>query len=643
MNSNLNNTDKISVIVPAYNVDSYIRKCLNSLIEQSFSNLEIIVINDGSTDNTAAVIAEFAQKDNRIKVITQKNFGLSKTRNIGIENATGEYIAFIDSDDWVDKDFFEKLYLAIQEENADIACANIIRYRGFSQKYRVKFEEKKVYTSLQDKIRVCRLPECCYVWNKLYKTSMIKKYKFTEKAYFEDMLWSPEVLKNSDKLVTVPEVNYFYRVNKNSIVKKKQSIKKQTDSYFAKKYIIKFFNQNNLILPNKYNSITKSIKYLFNVPVIKIKEQKHCETYWFMDFLPFYTKQLKSPEIKENTFIVWEPCSKSHSEVIPGYAKYLIELGYHVSVLLNPDRYKENLFARFKDKNISYNKMTKQEILDFFKRDSLENVKGVLVTTAGKLCNNIDIDDCYKTFNQNVDLSKLFFVFHNAKFAVDAGTWRKNLITLRKLNYKNASSVIINPHYFGEVKYTPKNEDVVNFVTVGAIQDKKKNNDLIINAVKELHLKGYRNFKVTVIGKGHLRKLPKELQQYFDIKGRLPFDKMYDELERGDFLLTSYSVNEPNHIFYNTSGTSGTFQLVYGFAKPCVIIESFGPMNGFDSSNSILYKADENFAEALIKGIEMSSDEYQKMQNNLKNYATKLYEESRNNFKNLIANGGLNV
>lgn len=134
----------------------------------------------------------------------------------------------------------------------------------------------------------------------------------------------------------------------------------------------------------------------------------------------------------------------------------------------------------------------------------------------------------------------MFFVEHEVKHSVDAGTWRKDIITLRKLNYKEADSVVVNPHYFGEVKLTPKNSDIVNFVTVGAIQGKKKNNDLIINSVKELHEKGIRNFKITVIGKGHLKKLPKELQQYFDIKGRLPFDKMYDEIEKADFLITSY-------------------------------------------------------------------------------------------------------
>lgn len=353
--------------------------------------------------------------------------------------------------------------------------------------------------------------------------------------------------------------------------------------------------------------------------------------------------EYKKPVIKSNTFIVWEPCSKSHSEVVPGYVKYLLDLGYHVSVIVNPQHYKSGLFSRFEDKNLTLNKMSRKEVKEFFRKNNLKDVSGVLVTTSGKLCDSIHYEQCYESFNPEADKSKLFFVEHEVKHSVDAGTWREDIITLRKLNYKEADSVVVNPHYFGEVKLTPKNSDIVNFVTVGAIQGKKKNNDLIINSVKELHEKGIHNFKITVIGKGHLKKLPKELQQYFDIKGRLPFDKMYDEIEKADFLITSYDETKPGHIRYNTTGTSGNFQLVYGFAKPCIIIESFGPINGFDSSNSILYKTDSEFANALQKGIEMSSEKYSELQKNLKAYADKLYENSKENLRKLITTkGGIN-
>ena len=345
---------------------------------------------------------------------------------------------------------------------------------------------------------------------------------------------------------------------------------------------------------------------------------------------------VKKPAIKDNTFFVWEPCSKSHSEVVPGYTKYLLDLGYHVSVLVTPDRLKEGLFSRFQHPNITLNKMSQKAIHRYFKTSDLSEVAGLMVTTVGKLCDDIHFDECYLHFAHEVDKNKLFFVEHEAKYAVDAGTWRDDLIILRKLNYKGAQGIVVNPHYFGEVKITPKNKDITNFITVGAVSLKKKNSEFIINAVAKLHEKGYRNFKVTVVGKGSLKGLPKELHRYFDIKGRLPFDRMYEEIEKADFLLTSYDTRLENHVRYNESGTSGNFQLVYGFCKPCVILRSFGPINEFDETNSILYDKDEDYYMAMEKGINISAEEYAAMQNSLKKVADNLYQTSLENLRSLI-------
>ena len=152
-----------------------------------------------------------------------------------------------------------------------------------------------------------------------------------------------------------------------------------------------------------------------------------------------------------------------------------------------------------------------------------------------------------------MDKSKILFVCHEAKEAVDNNQNLNDIITLRKLNYKNASSTVVNPNYFGKIQITPKNKEITNFITIGAIQGKRNNNDLVINAAKKLINLGIKNFKITVIGKGHLKHLPKEIQKYFDIKGRLPFDKMYDEIEKADFLLTSYTKNNPKHFRYITT------------------------------------------------------------------------------------------
>ena len=244
-----------------------------------------------------------------------------------------------------------------------------------------------------------------------------------------------------------------------------------------------------------------------------------------------------------------------------------------------------------------------------------------------------DYDGIYDGFNSSISPSKIHFVEHDIKETVDNGTWKKDLITLRKTDYKNTESVVVNPHYFGEVKITPKNSDIINFVTIGVIKPRKKDNGTIINAVLELHNKGISNFKVTVIGKGEIKNIPEEIRKYFDIKGRLNFDRMYDEIEKADFMLTSY--NE-THTRYITTGTSGNFQLIYGFLKPCIIIENFAEINRFNNENSVIYKEPKDYAQALEKAINLSQEEYKLMQNNLKSTVEEFYNESLNNLKGAI-------
>ncbi|MBK2024900.1 hypothetical protein [Francisella philomiragia] len=345
----------------------------------------------------------------------------------------------------------------------------------------------------------------------------------------------------------------------------------------------------------------------------------------------------KKPIIKDNTFLLWEPCTHSHAEIVPGFAKYLLDLGYHVSVLINPKRYKEGLFCRFDNENISYNKMSKRQIRKFFKKSTLANVQGALITTIGKLYDGKDLDQAYNFFNKKADRNKLFFVEHEIDSYFDNNPeTRKDIITLRTMDYKNATTIAVNPHYFGQFKLNNKNS-LTTFVTIGAISEKRKSTKLLVNAVEELVNAGVTNFKVVVIGKGNIKDLPTHLQKYFDIKGRLDFKEMYTEIEKADFILSAYEDN-PDHIKYITCKTSGTFQLVYGFLKPIIIRESFAPINGFNNDNAILYKQDDNYAEAMTKAIELSQHDYLRMRENLKEYSDQLYCQSLKNLQCEIKN-----
>jgi hypothetical protein len=312
-------------------------------------------------------------------------------------------------------------------------------------------------------------------------------------------------------------------------------------------------------------------------------------------------------------------------------------LGYHVSVIVSKNAYKENLFSRIGENlNISYNKMSKYQARAYFKQADLSDVKGLLVTTVDKLCKAPHFDRVYENFDKNVDKSKLFFVIHDIKERVWANAMSEDLISLRELNFeqKDYKTVVVNPHYFGDVKITPKSE-LTNFVTVGELAVGKKNFDLFVKTVQKLVNNGITNFKITVIGKCKVENLPPEVVPYFDIKGRLPFDKMFEEIEKGDFLLTSY-IDEEMHLRYIHQGTSGNFQLVYGFQKPIIIKDNFAPINGFSEKNSILYKDDDDFYNAIIKGIHMSQEQYHNMQEDIKAYAHNFYQISKLNLKSLI-------
>ncbi|MBR6098425.1 glycosyltransferase [bacterium] len=282
---------KVSIIIPVYNTSKYLEKCLNSLINQTLKDIEIICVNDGSTDNSLSILEKYAQKDPRVIIRNQKNAGQSSARNNGIKIASGDYIGFIDSDDFVDLNFYEKLYNAATENNSDISCATIIRKRPNSEKYRVYYSNEDVFIGLKEKLQACNIPKCCYVWNKIYKTTLVKDYPFKEGVYFEDILWIPEIIKQSNKIVSVPNTNYYYVVNSGSTVKKNSS-KKQTDSYNAKKYIIKFFDENGIKLSQKERTITKSINYLFNIPIMKVKEYGNTEKFYLFGCFPVFKKSV---------------------------------------------------------------------------------------------------------------------------------------------------------------------------------------------------------------------------------------------------------------------------------------------------------------------------------------------------------------
>ena len=243
---------KVSVIVPVYNVEKYLKRCLDSLINQTLSDIDIICINDGSKDSSLQILEQYAQKDSRIVIYNQENSGLSVARNTGLEHASGEYIGFVDSDDWVDLDFYEKLYNSAKNNNADIAVADFIREHPNKKPKRLKLKEEKIYTTPEDKFMICKVHREGCVWNKIYRTEFIKSInlKFVPKMYYEDRDFTIRSLYFSKKLVTTPNTYYRYFVNPKSIVNKRRNYIQDEHYILVRQQVLQFIKEHNIKVPD---------------------------------------------------------------------------------------------------------------------------------------------------------------------------------------------------------------------------------------------------------------------------------------------------------------------------------------------------------------------------------------------------------
>lgn len=198
----------ISIIVPVYNVELYIARCLNSIKKQSFLEFEAILVDDGSIDNSFEIAKKFAQEDERFKVIRQENNGQGSARNHGIDIAKGEYIAFVDSDDWLHEDYLLKLYDCIKKSDADIAMCNVERVweTGYRKKNNNLLRKAEIITDT-----VNYLPKASMsVWDKLFKKKLFVGLRFPEKIRFEDFALMPQILIRAKKIVVIEDVLYYY-------------------------------------------------------------------------------------------------------------------------------------------------------------------------------------------------------------------------------------------------------------------------------------------------------------------------------------------------------------------------------------------------------------------------------------------------
>jgi len=212
----------ISIIVPVYNVEKYLKKCVDSIVNQTYKNLEIILVDDGATDNSGKICDELVELDNRIKVYHKKNGGLSDARNYGVERATGDYIGFVDSDDYIDAEMYERLYEAIKKENVDVAECNL----------KIVYPEKTDLFTDQKYYQICNKQEYLEEYLKiekifgsacvrLTKADIARKLKFPVGKLYEDTYYAYDLIGIVDKYVIVDNPYYNYLMRENSITNAK--------------------------------------------------------------------------------------------------------------------------------------------------------------------------------------------------------------------------------------------------------------------------------------------------------------------------------------------------------------------------------------------------------------------------------------
>lgn len=259
----------VSIIVPVYNVEAYLKDCINSLIAQTYKNIEIILIDDGSSDSSGLICDYYKEKDERIKVIHKTNGGLSDARNSGIEVAIGEMIAFVDSDDVVCNDFVEYLVCLMLSEQSDISGC---RYNRMEENGHIINENKNYQEVLINGNNNCMkhlLSDDAIdtmACGKLYKIELFKKIRFPVGKYHEDVYTTYKVIAQCNKIIIGAEIKYNYRQRQNSIVNQ-QFTAKHLDAIEAnierKDYVAEHY-------PELYDLACMGIVYAANFCVLKI-------------------------------------------------------------------------------------------------------------------------------------------------------------------------------------------------------------------------------------------------------------------------------------------------------------------------------------------------------------------------------------
>ena len=316
----------ITVIINVYNGEKFINKCLDSIVNQTYKNLEILVVNDGSTDNTLKLCKKY--KDKRIRIITTDNKGLSLSRNVGLDEAKGEYLYFVDVDDFIELDTIDYLYNLIKKYNAKMATCDVLEIYNYDFKVKKKREIIKI-KSKKEMLENCSLSRgyVNYTWNKLYKKELFDNIRFEDRI-INDSTLTYKIMARCDYVVCSNQTKYFYLRNVNSItVKNKTDLNRNIDRYYA------FLDRYHYIDELYPNMLANRLGLLRNIVLLYTNQNE--------DFHIFLDEQGTKKIFKDNFTIK-----------VLGYNMKLMDKITIVLFKIHPKFYNICLYVYLKIKNI---------------------------------------------------------------------------------------------------------------------------------------------------------------------------------------------------------------------------------------------------------------------------------------------------
>lgn len=684
----------IAVIIPVTNNTS-IGKCLENLEKQTLKQIGIYCFIDYHFNNSK-LMQQLLEKYPSIKfIVCKKNF--SKLFNDMINEFDAEYVMFLNQFSILEENTLANIYEQVKHNNSDIGIwgEKRIDEDENSEKILIKTLSKCPDIEKEDIICYQRLLN-----NKIYKLDFLKKHnlKLSETEEFScDGVFNLKCLFTDAKYSII---NIFSESYKNNIYQLK-NLKEDYHNYkqlFNSQEFIKLDNENKELILNKIfddiNFVKNNIKCLFqyidflsitkkytkilndNFSHAILREKNHnlrkisikkyileslfslknrqkgkikCKVLNILGFEISWKcktdssktlKYLLNLPIKENKIVLIE-ANGCHGENIPTFLKYLRELGYSVDLIITKKIYKENPMCYVPaDLMVNCYVLDLADIETFVSSDKIKEYEyciltshflyyGISVNTAPSF---FDYFENYKCPKHGYIVLEHHLEKINKKLLED-----NRVLGITDFNNSNNELPFVNTNYFGELKDKNSKNDTVEFITIGELKSFRRNSDILIDAVKQLERSGIGNFKVVVIGRGSLDQLPDNLKKYFEILGRVTYKTLYDNLQKADYFLPLLDPLNIKHERYIKNGTSGSFNLIYGFNKPCIIAEKFANAHYFNSENSIIYKNNSDLKDKMVEAINQTNDDYIKMCTSLSNTVEVINKKSFNNLKEILS------